>query len=329
MINYFIFFFIVVLIIILNNREYFSLNKKDIEFISPENACVKLKKVIYTYNPLDIKLRHIDTKYKNNIYKFYCDNLLEINAFDKKLLHWLIDGTKKRIRDMNLKIDLVFLLENIKIAKFENHIDNGYPHTNGDIVFLTSKFINSILPFYNSNDINGGIKNIGSILIHEAVHIWQRMNPEIFNKLYTKYWFFIKPEKIHNKQYLDKITRYNPDGSDTNWVFHFNNKYFLFLSIYDEGATDISGVRYVGIELNKIYKGNFEIIDDTEYKSLIELNEFNSFFMNLYGNHYHPNELSAELLSIYYLKIMKLSHKKFGNTAYSNMVVWLKEILDK
>ena len=73
---------------------------------------------------------------------------------------------------------------------------------------------------------------------------------------------------------------------------------------------------------------NFEIIDDTEYNSLIELNEFNSFFMNLHGNHYHPNELSAELMSIYYLKIMKLSHKKFGNTAYSNMVIWLKEVLD-
>ena len=327
MINYFIFFFIVVLVIILNNREYFS-STKEIEFISPKNACVKLKTVRYTYNPLDIKLRQIDPKYKGSLYKFYCDNLLEFSNLDKKLLRWLIDGTKKRIRDMNLNINLLFILENTKIAKFEDNVDNGYPHTNGDIVFLTSKFINSILPFYNGNDINGGIKNIGSILIHEGVHIWQRRNPEIFNRLYTKYWFFIKADKIHNKQYLDKITRYNPDGTDTDWVFHFNNKYFLFLSIYEEGARDISGVRYVGIELNKIDKTNFEIIDDTEYKSLIELNEFNSFFSNIYGNHYHPNELSAELMSIYYLKIMKLSHKKFNNTAYSNMVVWLKEVLD-
>jgi len=311
---------ICVLLIFLNTwKERF--NSDIIKFLSINHTCEILKNVNYKYNTLDIKLRAIPKHYKKDIYKFYCDNLLDFNSTDKKLINWLITGINKKLPD-NLK----FMLKNMKIAKFKNNIENGFPHTNYDIIFLTESFINSLFEYYNNNNIDDAIKNIGVIIIHECVHIWQRRSKDVFNDLYKNYWRFVKVDKIYNSNYLDTIKRFNPDGVDTNWIFKLNGKYILFISIYSKDAVHIGHVDYVGIYLEK--SGNKYIIPKGSKKhNLIDMKEFKYFFKDLYGNHYHPNEISAELLSIYYMKIMGISHHNYSNIAYKNMLLWLKKLI--
>ena len=108
MINHLIILIIIVIIIlVLKNREYFSVDK--IVFIHPTEACRVLGKLKndYTYNTKDITLRDINKKYENNIFKFYCDNLLEFTEMEKKLLIWCFDTIKTKIKTQNLKIDLL------------------------------------------------------------------------------------------------------------------------------------------------------------------------------------------------------------------------------
>ena len=331
MINILIILIIIVLIIlVLKNREFFSVDK--VVFIHPTDVCRVLGKLKndYKYNIQDITLRDINKKYENNIYKFYCDNLLEFTEIEKKLLIWCFDTIKKKIKTQNLKIDLLFIFENIRIAKFENFVDNGYPHTNDNIIFLTSNFINRLLTYFNSGDEENMIINIGSVIIHECIHIWQRRNPSAFLNLYTKYWHFSNPQKIYNIEFIEKIRRFNPDGKKMNWVFNYNKKHILLASIYKNNADDIGDVDYVGLFLDK-QNGKYSINEDRQtirnLKNIVDIDEFSDFFTHIYGNHYHPNELSAELLSIYYLKTLKLSHKKFTNIAYKNMLIWLKTVL--
>lgn len=328
MINIIILLVIIITIILLfNNYENFKIDT--IQFINPKNACYVLKLIEneYNYTKLDLKLRNIGEKYKNNIYKYYCDNLIEFTQLDKTLILWVFNNIKQKINEQKLKIDLLFIFRKIQIAKFEDYIDNGYPHTNSNIIFLTSKFINQILPYYNSNNVDDMIIYLGSILIHECIHIWQRSQPGKFELLYKKYWHFTKPDKIFNINYLEKLRRFNPDGKDIKWVFNLNKKHILFISLYTDNAKNISNVKYVGVNLNKQNNNYIVNEDQLNIDSLQELNnidEFNYFFKHLYGNHYHPNEISAELLSIFYLKTMKLSHRKYTNIAYTNMIEWLK-----
>ena len=48
------------------------------------------------------------------------------------------------------------------------------------------------------------------------------------------------------------------------------------------------------------------------------------------SNHYHPNELSAELLSIYYIKeIIGTDHYNFSNYGYKLVVDWFNNNLSK
>lgn len=331
MINLFILILLIIIVIlVIQNREFFT--SDIVRFLSTKNTCKELKKIKedYKYNKLDLKLRSIDSTYHKNIYQFYCDNLIDFTKHEKKLLLWCVDSMKDTIKLANLKIDLMFIFKGIKFAKFEDFVDNGYPHTNSDIIFLTGTFINRLYKYYNNNDIKNMFIDVGSIIIHECIHIWQRKEPEKFMRLYKKYWHFSNPNKIYNLKFLEKIRRFNPDGKKINWVLNLNKKHILLASIYKENATNIGNVHYVGVFLDK-QNGHYSINEDEQsiknLKNITDIEEFNDFFRHLYGNHYHPNELSAELLSIFYLKTLKLSHRKFTNTAYKNMLLWLKEFL--
>ena len=244
-----IFIFLILLMLIVKNRETFiNLLIPKVKFLSISDACKVLKgvKELNNYNNLDFEIRKIDKNiYGNNVSKYYCEHLLDFTKTDKLMLKWMHENIYNQTPE-----NLRFLYKNIKFAKYENKIENGFPHTHSDVVFLTESFIKHLIPYYNTNDVKGMIENIGVVIIHECVHIWQRKDKKLFYKLYVYYWNFIKVEKIHNNIIEHRI-RFNPDGVDTNWVYEFDNKFILPISIYTENAKNIGHVKCVGIYLNK------------------------------------------------------------------------------
>ena len=134
MILFFIIILILCLLVMNQYKEGFSTNK--IEFLGKDSSCKILKKINYSYNDLDLKLRNIPKEHHKSIYKFYCDYLLDFNELDKKLLMWIIDAMK-----LKLPSNLLFIFDNIKFSKFQNNIENGYPHTNYNVVYLTDSLM--------------------------------------------------------------------------------------------------------------------------------------------------------------------------------------------
>lgn len=313
-----LFFMIILLIYAIFNRHLeefnlYQLNK--IIFMKPSNTCKLLKNVsdLNKYNNLDKELRNIKT---DSISQFYCDNLIEFSNQDKMLLEWMVNLTKEKTPPK-----LRFIYDNIKFGKYIKNIEYGYPHTNKDVIFFDERYINSILPYYNKFRVLDVINDIGSIVIHECAHILQRKYPDLFNDLYTKYWNFIKTDKIYNSKKYYAMSRYNPDGTDLNWVYHYNNNYIWLLCIYRQNAQNISEVEYIGIYLNK--KDNqYYVPKYPKILPILQIPEFYNFFENIHGNHYHPNELCAEIMSIYYLRQMGISHKKFKSKCYDKFIEW-------
>lgn len=293
----------------------YHLNK--IVFMNPKKSCQVIKNVdaLKKYNQLDIQLRNI----QNNVPKFYCDNLTDFTNQDKMLLEWLVNSTKEKTPSK-----LRFIYNNIKFGKYVKNIENGYPHTNKDVVFFDERYINSILPFYNKSAKFDCVKYIGAVLIHECVHVLQRKHVDLFDDLYINYWNFIKVFKIYNAEKYYKLSRYNPDGTNLNWIYHNQKNYIWLLAIYRNNAKNISHVDYVGIYLkqknNKYYVPKFPKI-----VPILEIPEFTNFFENIHGNHYHPNELCAEIMSIYYLRQMHISHSKFKSKSYDKFVEWFSK----
>jgi hypothetical protein len=290
-----------------NFNTYFEVFLVDKNFILIDKKCAS--EVIYSintfhlYNKLDRILRGI--KNDENINKHYINKLEDWSKFDKKILKWLCNGIETKIPN-NYK----FLIKNIRLAKFKNGVEMDFPHTNKSTIFMSERFVNTIVPYFNNNDLDMCIVDIGSVIIHECVHIWQRRNPDFFFNLYKR-WNFNKYKQIINSSHFKNKNRYNPDGVYLNWCFYdkkSDNEYLL-LSPYRDDAKNISHVNFIGIEVEKL--GSTAIIPPIPtIKNLKELNEFQSFFGNVGNNNYHPNELAAELISIVIVNNMNVSKSK-------------------
>ena len=287
-------FLIIFILIYVNFSKYFEFFSSNNYFslIGKNEAKEVLLKVdtFSKYNMLDKKLRNISKN--TNLANYYIEALLDWNNSEEKLLNWLLTGLIKKTPKRYL-----FLYKNVTIAKYKDNIEVGFPHTNKNTIFLTSKFVNLILPFFNNENIDMAILEIGSVIVHECVHIYQRRDPSFFNELYVKLGFKKNKKIINLKRYANK-NRYNPDGLDLNWTYFDNdtNEEYVLLSIYNENATNISHVNLVGIYLERLGKDPI-IPPIPKIEFLNNINDFNNRFGNLGGNNYHPNEISAEIIS--------------------------------
>lgn len=296
-----ILFLLLVLVYLKRNsiNELFQ-SKQTIGFkmINPNNS----KKVIDNvpnynfYSDLDRDLRNIDeTVTVKNHYK---KSLVDWTKPEIKLFQWLADAIIKKTPKQYL-----FLYENILVAKYKDKIEQDFPHTQGDCIFFTGAYIKRILPYYNNNDLDNCVFDIGMVVIHECIHIMQRRQKEFFDLLYKK-WNFTNYDQIINFSKVSKQSRYNPDGTDLNWSYRLENgREFIPIAIYNDSPINIGSVNQVGVFIEKL--GSKAIIPPfKEIEHLNKIDEYSKFFGDVGNNNYHPNELSAEIISRLIIKEM-------------------------
>ena len=207
-----------------DNEGFGLIPEVTIDFLDKKDACKVLNKSnkYFEYlNKNDLEARNLLSYNASNIPRpttkeiisYYCNHLLDFTDKEKMkikmVLNWIL-------RNCPNKFSKYF--KNWRIAKFDNSIENGYPHTHKDVVFVSQQFVDEIL--------NSGKTNyIIDTLIHEQVHVLQRKMPEKFEKLYNNYWHFKKVNEITGIESLLDLYRTNPDGLDVNYVF--KNKIWL------------------------------------------------------------------------------------------------------
>ena len=313
---------------IVNSKERFNsflLGKKpNFIFLDKKEA----SKVIYSittfdkYNKKDREIRNI--RAETDLADHYSSKLLNWSDNDKLVMNWLFNSLKESIPKKYR-----FLFYDIEFAKFKNEVEHGFPHTNKNCIFICEHIINKTMKFMNNNDNYGAMKHIGSMIIHECVHIWQRRDPDFFLELYSC-WGFYHAKKIYNFNKYRKVSRYNPDGVELTWVFNLNtvkskecvdcynisakpDNVILPAALYRDTAKDISEVNLVGIYLEKL--GNtYAIPPFAKSEFLSNIDEFVEMFGSIAYNNYHPNEVAAEIVSIY-LTEQILDEKESGSLA--------------
>ena len=97
-----------------------------------------------------------------------------------------------------------------------NQYEEGLPHTRGDVIFLSEYVINDNIAVGEDDMI------LTSTLIHEKVHIYQRHNPEIIEKVIEKMGY-----KVATPNSNTLLKRSNPDTNDKNY-YDKNNDLVIF-----------------------------------------------------------------------------------------------------
>lgn len=194
--------------------------------------------------------------YYDNIIEFDYNNVIELEKYIKD-----IDNDNIIIENINLS-DIKW-----KFIKVNSDIEEGFPHTLGDVIILSDSFFN-----YNDE-----LKK--EVLIHEKIHVFQRLYPiETYNFIKTK----LKVNAVQTIKNF-KLARNNPDID--GFVYTYDNKH-IFIQLYNNdkpyGLRD-SDTYILSLKDNKViakidkhigqYEHPFEIMA-SELAKNVNLNDF-------------------------------------------------------
>lgn len=114
-----------------------------------------------------------------------------------------------------------------KIASITGKLyENGLPHTRNDIIIISKEDINK-----NSE------KKLTNTLVHEKVHIYQKIYKNDINIYLNKYNF-----KKYKKRSENDNIRSNPDLDDWIYIDDNNN---VYKATYNENAESIEDIKYI------------------------------------------------------------------------------------
>jgi hypothetical protein len=276
---------------------------------------LKKKNIIITNTNFNI----INTR-MNILNSFYTNNILEFDDDEKKKIIFTIHLT---LRNSSMPYNILHnYFKNWNILKVSNLFENKLPHTINNVIILPNDFILLLKNIINNNNNDFLIKQIGSTLLHEQIHVWQRLHPQLFEKLYIHFWNFKKgPTQIINN-ILEKenglFQRKNPDGIDENWLFKYSNNYYLLIAVkLNKNSIDLGHIDKYGILLSA---KNYKIITKKD------LNKF-TYFYYFFGNddnNYHPNEISATIISEYLFLPHFFKNKSITQSqSFKNIKKWI------
>ena len=320
---YYLFFIIILLIIIIRkrnrNKELFDFIYKagddpykmspdsfgcvdkldfDVVFLDKKNGCKELKREIPYFRLMNQTDRIIKKDTIQN-----CNLIKDWNKDEKKALLKMLVYAQIKTK-CNFGFQRKIMSTPWKFVKLDSSVENGFPHTHNDIIFLPTNFVETIKNGVENDDVEVVYEKLGHILIHEKVHVWQRVEPELFYNLYR----MMNIERLQfsekTRKWLRKNTRTNPDGLELEWGYKDERgKYYVFGSLWNKDATDMSDIQNVAIPLvpNKTHsEWNITDYSINNITPIIKLKSWNNI-IGLTHNHYHPNEISAEGIARYTL----------------------------
>jgi len=189
--------------------------------------------------------------------------------------------------------------------KVSGNIEGGLSHTRDKHIVFSERTCSRIARLYQTDPERAAL-SFGRLLVHEQMHVFQRVNPVFFDSLYTDIWGFIKAKEIESCPWLEKHHLANPDGIDCCWVFPIQREenmiYIQPLLVFAEG----DGLKRMGRDFRMIAvelvrnDGHFrtKVAEDGRplFRNLFEVPEYRKVFPST-GNIYHPNEACASVFA--------------------------------
>ena len=191
----------------------------------------------------------------------------------------------------------------IKVA---DAIEGGLPHTRGKYIVLPERACGRLVAAAAAPG-RDSIRTL-DLLLHEKVHVFQRLNPIAMDELFTQQWGFVRAKSIEVCPWLTPHHLANPDSPDCRWVIPIrdidSSRIIWPLVILADGA-DVpvlsKDMRMLAVTVRE--KGEFCYAVDVDHDgrpvidALADVRAYTRKFPHT-GNLYHPNEISASLFAL-------------------------------
>jgi hypothetical protein len=192
--------------------------------------------------------------------------------------------------------------------KVGSHIEGGLPHTRGMHIVLSSKLLDSTVEIHKGQR-EEKLLSIGTQLLHEQMHVFQRRNPDLFQRLYTREWGFKRVDSVGEHSWLLAHQLVNPDGLGPYWIYPVRGgetATWIWPTVVlgeSRGMRRLLGVpsmtrdmRLVAVELDPAGE-EFAVRLDAQgmpvVRRLLSFQAYRERFPFAFAP-YHPNEIAAE-----------------------------------
>lgn len=158
----------------------------------------------------------------------YIDALTEFTIQEKTLVSTLVSQANRMMKPLKNLHAIPW-----KFAKLCCHIEDSYPHTLADTIFLPDAILSSSV----------SPERLLKVLIHEKVHIYQRKYKLYSQLLITKYWHF-DILAVNNKENPDfTLLRNNPD---INSIIYAKDEKLCLMRYENSEPVDIGNAKISG-----------------------------------------------------------------------------------
>ena len=248
--------------------------------------------------------------------KYNTELLSPINTEEIRILQEFIKkNTDKYISEDKKKTWLDNILQKSVITKGQSWLEMGMPHTHANVIIFGSEWFNN--PSWKT-------------FIHECVHTDQRIGIGIssYKKLYSMWGFeYYDVTKIKGMEGIITRNRHNPDAIDCNWIWNCpidGNTYWIGAVFDSITPESLGAVSYIGIKLEKDSNGSNLYYNGSDMRQLYNWKAFNDYFV-INSNEYHPNEIVAEYMSIYFTK-NEIDGKMKNIKGYNIFTKWFDKL---
>ena len=208
-----------------NDHIYFMNSQDTITFLSNDND-----RYVRNMSELDLSARNVKShiEYINNIK----ETAIYFEPAEKELIAKCAANADKYFKSLSYKdfkysnyingtniADIKWKFANTYTNRSNNKIkenEEGLPHTREKIIFLSK------------NVLKYDELNLTNTLIHEKIHIYQRYNQDVLDKIISD----MELKELDRKSYAHaKYIRTNPDTNNKIY-YNVNNKDIIFVCLY-------------------------------------------------------------------------------------------------
>ncbi|MFI4859662.1 MAG: hypothetical protein ACIAXF_03155 [Phycisphaerales bacterium JB063] len=191
--------------------------------------------------------------------------------------------------------------------KVTNAVEQGLPHTRGHSIVLPEGFLRQMVPMYRDH-AERVLPMLVNLMIHEQMHVVQRLEPETFAPFYTEQWGLVQVDTIAYGEWLTQRQLINPDGVDVRWVQNVGTeaepRYLqpnIIIERFDDRPSRMpQDFVMVAVELEQGGDGVWRPVVGADGRPSVTPLRSEAGYMAHYGtsgNVYHPNESLADLFA--------------------------------
>ena len=221
---------------------------------------------------------------------------------EKESITWVVKELEERLE---IKFPLLWQ-QPWKFIKVRSGLCGNFSHTRGPCIIFSQTTVDRIVAARHAGSTEQALLDVGTLFLHEQLHVLQRLYPRKFAKLYRESFGLVKAEVIPHP-WIEERVMTNPDASGSTWLICESDapkatSYWPLTILKGDDAVPVMGrdFRSIAVEVEDDGSGRFSVVCTPEgipkFRDLESLQNHAHRFPTVRGLE-HPNEIAAYMFA--------------------------------